>query len=60
MYEVPISYYGRTYEDGKKVGLKDGLDALWYLLKFNFLTGLQQSFQAEFLATKAYPKKRSG
>ena len=50
MYEVPISYYGRTYEEGKKIGLKDGLDALWYLIKFNLLTGLKQSFQHQFLA----------
>ena len=58
IYEVPISYYGRTYEEGKKVGLKDGLDALWYLLKFNLLTGLKQSFRQEFLETKAYPKRQ--
>jgi hypothetical protein len=58
VYEVPISYYGRTYEEGKKVGLKDGLYALWYLLKFNLLTGLKQSFHPEFLATKVYPKGR--
>ena len=57
MFEVPISYYGRTYEEGKKIGLKDGLDALWYLIKFNILTGLKGSFRPEFLATKAYPKK---
>jgi glycosyltransferase involved in cell wall biosynthesis len=58
MYEVPISYYGRTYEEGKKVGLKDGLHALWYLIKFNVLTGLKQSFRRPFLEAKAYPKKR--
>jgi glycosyltransferase involved in cell wall biosynthesis len=58
VYEVPISYYGRTYEEGKKVGLKDGLDALWYLLKFNILTGLKRSFRQEFLETKAYLKRR--
>lgn len=34
-YEVPISYYGRTYEEGKKIGLKDGLMALWYILYYN-------------------------
>ena len=56
VYEVPISYYGRTYEDGKKVGLKDGLDALWYLFKFNILTGTGQSFRPEFLKTRVYPK----
>jgi glycosyltransferase involved in cell wall biosynthesis len=56
MFEVPISYYGRTYEEGKKIGLKDGLDALWYLIKFNILTGLNRSFRPEFLESKAYPK----
>ena len=58
VYEVPISYYGRTYEEGKKVGLKDGLHALWYLVKFNALTGLKQSFRPQFLEANAYPKKR--
>jgi glycosyltransferase involved in cell wall biosynthesis len=56
IYEVPISYYGRTYEEGKKIGLKDGLDAVWYLLKFNILIGPKQSFRPEFLKTKAYEK----
>jgi glycosyltransferase involved in cell wall biosynthesis len=59
IYEVPISYYGRTYEEGKKIGLKDGLDALWYLIKFNILTGVTRSFRSEFLQSKTYPK-RSG
>lgn len=35
IYEVPISYYGRTYEEGKKITSKDGLLALWYALYFN-------------------------
>ena len=34
-YEVPISYYGRTYEEGKKIGTWDGLAAIWYILYFN-------------------------
>lgn len=37
IYEVPISYYGRTYEEGKKIGWKDGLRAIWYILKYNLL-----------------------
>jgi glycosyltransferase involved in cell wall biosynthesis len=57
VYEVPISYYGRTYEEGKKVGLKDGLHALWYLIRFNLLTGLNQSFRRPFLEARVYPKK---
>ena len=32
VFEVPISYYGRTYEEGKKIGLKDGFSALWTIL----------------------------
>jgi glycosyltransferase involved in cell wall biosynthesis len=34
IYEVPISYYGRTYADGKKIGLKDGFRALYCLAKY--------------------------
>ncbi len=34
-YEVPISYYGRTYEEGKKISYIDGLYALWYILYYN-------------------------
>src|SRR5579862_4710379 len=34
IYEVGISYWGRTYEEGKKIGWKDGLRALWCLLKY--------------------------
>jgi glycosyltransferase involved in cell wall biosynthesis len=36
-YEVPISYYGRTYQEGKKIGLKDGLLAAWYVLFYNLI-----------------------
>ena len=35
IYEVGISYYGRTYEEGKKIGWKDGLRAMWCILKYN-------------------------
>jgi len=34
IYEVGISYYGRTYEEGKKIGWRDGVKALWYLIRF--------------------------
>jgi glycosyltransferase involved in cell wall biosynthesis len=34
-YEVPISYYGRTVEEGKKIGFRDGVAALWYIFKYN-------------------------
>jgi len=35
IYEVPISYYGRTYDQGKKIGLKDGIAACWYIVWYN-------------------------
>lgn len=35
IYEVPISYYGRTYEEGKKIGWRDGVRALWCIFKYN-------------------------
>ncbi|OGC50571.1 glycosyl transferase [candidate division WWE3 bacterium RIFCSPHIGHO2_01_FULL_40_23] len=35
VYEVGISYYGRTYEEGKKIGVKDAFNALWSIIKFN-------------------------
>jgi hypothetical protein len=36
VYEVPITYDGRSYEEGKKIGWKDGVVALWVLLKHRF------------------------
>ena len=33
VFEVPISYYGRTYEEGKKIGLKDAFSALWTIIR---------------------------
>ncbi|MGD2045064.1 MAG: glycosyltransferase family 2 protein [Gemmatimonadota bacterium] len=37
IYELPISYNGRSYAEGKKIGWKDGVSALWSILKFNLL-----------------------
>jgi glycosyltransferase involved in cell wall biosynthesis len=36
IYELGIRYFGRTYDEGKKINWKDGLKALWYLLRFRF------------------------
>lgn len=44
VYEVPISYHGRTYEEGKKIGFKDGLDAIWYIFKYNIFVPLSKSY----------------
>jgi len=35
IYEVPISYSGRTYAEGKKIGWKDGVAAFWHITRFN-------------------------
>jgi Glycosyltransferases involved in cell wall biogenesis len=48
IYEVPISYYGRTYSEGKKIGLKDGLWALYYLIKYNLLVSRKHSFKSGY------------
>jgi glycosyltransferase involved in cell wall biosynthesis len=37
IFEVPISYYGREYNEGKKIGMKDGFVAIWTLLKYRFV-----------------------
>lgn len=39
IYEVGISYTGRTYAEGKKIGWKDGIKALWEIFHYNLLTG---------------------
>jgi glycosyltransferase involved in cell wall biosynthesis len=38
IYEVPISYHGRTYAEGKKIGWQDGVAAIWSILRFNLWT----------------------
>ena len=38
IYEVGISYYGRTYEEGKKIGWKDGFRAIYCILKYKFFS----------------------
>jgi glycosyltransferase involved in cell wall biosynthesis len=45
IYEVGISYYGRTYEEGKKIGWRDGVRAIWCIVKYNtFLTKYAKYF----------------
>ena len=45
IFEVPISYYGRTYEQGKKIGMKDGIAALWYIVRYNWFTSREASYR---------------
>ena len=45
VYETPISYYGRTYAEGKKIGARDGFAALWYIIRYNLFTSLRSSYR---------------
>ena len=45
LYEVPISYYGRTYAEGKKIVFMDGVIALWLVIRFNLFCSLRASFR---------------
>ena len=45
IYETPISYYGRTYEEGKKIGFRDGFAALWFIVRYNCFCSLKSSFR---------------
>jgi glycosyltransferase involved in cell wall biosynthesis len=45
IYEVPISYYGRTYAEGKKIVFMDGVMALWLVIRFNLFCSLRASFR---------------
>jgi glycosyltransferase involved in cell wall biosynthesis len=44
IYEVPISYYGRTYEEGKKIGWKDGFRAIICIIKYNSRRQKQKNY----------------
>ena len=46
VFEVGISYNGRTYEEGKKIGWRDGLRAIYAIIKYNLLSSNQAAWQA--------------
>ena len=45
IWEVPISYAPRSYNEGKKIGWKDGFAALWHIIRFNCFTSLGESLK---------------
>jgi glycosyltransferase involved in cell wall biosynthesis len=45
IFEVPISYHGRTYQQGKKISYLDGIAALWYIFQYNWFTSLRESYR---------------
>lgn len=65
-YEVPISYYGRSYEEGKKIGVRDGIMAIWYIIHFNLLAPRFSAGRAyirevnAFLQNSAKPESAPG
>ncbi len=63
IHEMPINYYPRTRLQGKKINWKDGVAALWHLIRFNFLidikeafTNLPEIYDPEKVALKPYSK----
>ena len=57
-YEVPISYYGRTYEEGKKIGTWDGIAAIWYILFFNLVHPFTKAGRAYVRSVNAALERR--
>jgi SAM-dependent methyltransferase len=49
LYEVPVSYRGRTYEEGKKIGLKDAIQALWLIAYYGLQRDIYQDDGARIL-----------
>jgi glycosyltransferase involved in cell wall biosynthesis len=47
IYEISVGYYGRTYEEGKKIGWKDGVRAIWCILKYGLTGGQADRLQAD-------------
>ena len=45
LFEVPINYFGRTYEEGKKITFLDGLAAIYFILKFNLFSTRKRGFR---------------
>jgi glycosyltransferase involved in cell wall biosynthesis len=53
IYEVPISYSGRTYAEGKKIRWTDGVAALWHIIKFNLLSSRAPLYSGEMTEVRA-------
>ena len=45
IYEVAINYHGRTYAEGKKIGWKDGISAIFHIVRFNLFRKRENSFK---------------
>ncbi len=54
IFELPISYWGRDYDDGKKITWKDGVAAFWHIFKFNVLDRMPAPSDAERAARRSW------
>ena len=57
IYEVPISYYGRTYDEGKKIGARDAVNALWVIVRGYFTRDIYLDSGAKILDSLAGTKR---
>jgi len=57
VFELPISYFPRTRLQGKKINWKDGVAALVHLVRFNWLTGIEEAFDLRKLPTRYFPSE---
>lgn len=57
IYEVPITYHGRTYDEGKKIGFKDALQAFWLIARYGLSRDIYLDSGAQILDTLAHTPK---
>jgi glycosyltransferase involved in cell wall biosynthesis len=56
VYEVPVSYNGRTYEQGKKIGWRDGFAAFWFIFKYRFSSNYADAGKVALDALEQAPR----
>jgi SAM-dependent methyltransferase len=56
VYEVPVTYDGRTYEQGKKIGWRDGLAAFWFIFKYRFTSNYADAGKVALDALEQAPR----
>jgi len=56
MYEVPITYNGRGYDEGKKIGWRDGVAAIWFIFKYRFFSSYSDAGKSTLDALEQAPK----
>lgn len=60
IYELPISYHGRSYAEGKKIGWKDGVSALWSIVKYNLASPAVPRWTPPAVEPWDQPSRREG